>query len=265
MALDEYNKVSVRSSFLKEKEVMGQNSIHQSNSWPNENWVCDTGFPFDTKTSRLVQSVHNSTSLHLLLCGHSGTMDALSEKFSIGHFFSLSLQTGLLLALQTSILYEHPLKLAFLMGVELPSSLPPQPRLTAAADKACPGWWLDHLPLPITPLAHLSSILWSPAGHCSTMSLHTHLPRSLTMSLLSYSLWSSYNQTPHCSDAPSGLWELTCKAISFWFNPSKDPHLQVKPRRNESTTSSANLGNFFSSGVSCSIAFLQRGDILADL
>lgn len=170
--------------------------------------------------------------------------------------------------LQTSRLYqhEHPLKLAFLMGVKHPSSLPPQPRLSAAAGKACPGRWLDHLPLYVPPLACLSSIFWSPSGHCTTMSLHIHLPFSLILSPLSYSLCSSYSQTPLCtvlphgSGAPSSLWELTCQATSFLFNPCEDPHLQVKPRRNGLMTSSANLGNFFSSEGSCSIAF-RRGVI----
>lgn len=145
-----------------------------------------------------------------------------------GHFFSLSLQMSFLLALQTSSLYqhEHPLKPAFLMGVKLPSSPPPQPRLTAAADKACPGWWLDHSPLSITPLAHLSSILWLPSGHCTTVSLHTRLPCSLILSLLSYPLCSSYNQTPLCAIFP--LIALMLQEASE-SSPAKPSHSHSTP------------------------------------
>lgn len=152
-------------------------------------------------------------------------------------------------------------------------------RLTAAAEKAHPGSWLNHPPLYIAALSHLSSILWSPSLHCVTVSLHSHLLCSLTLSLLSCSLYSCYNQSPLCTvpacctDAPRGLWGLACKAILFSFNPSEDPHLQVKPRRNELITSSANLGNFHSSHMTSAAfcltkplnCFSQRGNVLADL
>lgn len=89
------------------------------------------------------------------------TGDALSEKFSIGHCFSLSLQMSLL---QTSSLYEHehPLKLVFLMGVKLPPS---------AAQAHSSGW--QSLPVVVTwslaVTSSLQSILWSPTSHCTTV------------------------------------------------------------------------------------------------
>lgn len=96
---------------------------------------------------------------------------------------------------------EHPLNLSFLMGKLLLSSSLLLSRLTAAAEKAHPGSWLNHPPLYIAALSHLSSILWSPSLYCVTVSLHSHLLCSLTLSLLSCSLYSCYNQPPslHCS------------------------------------------------------------------
>lgn len=94
----------------------------------------------------------------------------------------LSLQMSLLLALWTSHTYQskHPLKLSFLVGKMLLPSPPLLSRFTRAAEKACLGW-----PLSVTPVAHLSAILWSPSHHCATVSLHSCWPCSLILSLLS--------------------------------------------------------------------------------